>query len=267
MNSFKRDINLNGPIGLNSDTLASTDLSKGFSGFSYAAKDIAGNVKALLQTLASEDKVTVLASPHIMAADNLEARIQIGSQVPIATSQMTAVGSSNSILSTIQYKDIGTILKVKPQINESGIVALEVSQEVSDYSTQTILGTTQYVFSKREAATNLVAKDGQTIVIGGLIQDNLTKSRSGIPFLSSIPILGYLFGSNQKSASKTEIIVLLTPHVIKNQQEAGSVTTGYLNRLKGEVKDINIDEFIKSGEQKKHDTGDSGNKEPSKSTP
>jgi len=126
-----------------------------------------------------------------------------------------------------------------------------VTQEVSDYSTQTVLGTTQYVFSKREAATNLVAKDGQTIVIGGLIQDNRTKTMTGVPLLSSIPILGYLFGSTDDTTTKTEIIVLLTPHVIKDQQEASNVTNDYLNRLKGDTKDLPIDKFLKSDQEKK----------------
>ncbi len=267
---FKRPIDLNGQTGQNSNLLNATPLASGYSGFSYAATDVAGNVKALLNTLASNDLVTVLASPHIIAADNLEAKIQIGNQVPIATSQMTNVASSTtngSILSTIQYQDVGTILKVKPQINESGVVALEVSQEVSDYSSQTVLGTQQFIFTKRAAETNVVANDGQTIVIGGLIQDNRAKNRSGIPFLSSIPVLGYLFGSNDNTSTKTEIIVLLTPHVIRNQQEAGRVTTDYLNRLKGDTKDMKLNEFVNTEGQNTHDVGDTGSKEPSKSAP
>jgi len=203
--------------------------------------------------MASNDLVTVLASPHIIAADNLEAKIQIGSQVPIATSQMSSVATSSTtgnILSTIQYQDVGTILKVKPQINESGIVSLEVSQEVTEANTQTVLGTQQFVFTKRAAETNVVANDGQTIVIGGLIQDNKEKSRTGIPFLNSIPILGYLFGSNDNKSTKTEIIVLLTPHVIRNQEDAGKVTTDYLKRIKGDTKDVNLNEYINTDGQK-----------------
>ncbi|MGO9016014.1 MAG: type II secretion system protein GspD [Dissulfurispiraceae bacterium] len=257
---FSRPIDVNGQIGQNSNLLNATPLSAGYPGFSYAATDVAGNVKALLNTMASNDLVTILASPHIIAADNLEAKIQIGSQVPIATSQMTNVTASTtsgSVLSTIQYQDVGTILKVKPQINESGIVGLEVSQEVTEANTQTVLGTQQFVFTKRAAQTNVVVNDGQTIVIGGLIQDNKETNVSGIPYLMDIPILGYLFGSRNITRTKTEIIVLLTPHVIKNQQEAGKVTTDYLDRLKGDTKDMKLNEFIKQ-------PGDSVNKEPSK---
>ena len=244
-------INLNGQAGQNTDqlpqllqnqsTTSTTAVSSAIvplSGFTYAALDAAGQVKALLQALASKNKLDVLASPHIIAADNREARIQIGDEIPIATSQATAVGAAvtpgtTSILSTIQYKDTGTILKVKPQINESGLVSLEVSQEVSNATPQMVLGTQQFVISKREVTTNMVAQDGQTIVLGGLINEKTTKTRSGIPFLSSIPILGYLFGSTDNSSTKTEIIVLLTPHVIRNQEEAGKVTNQYIDRLKG----------------------------------
>lgn len=249
---FSRTVNINGPLGVNTNILSTTNLANGLPGFSYAATDIAGNVKALLNTLASDNKVTVLASPHILAADNMEAHIQIGDEVPIATSQLSAVatGTTNNILSTIQYKDVGTILKVKPQINESGVVAMEVSQEVSDYSTQTVLGTTQYVFTKREASTNLVAQDGQTIVIGGLIENDRTKTMTGVPFLSNIPILGHLFSSTDDTTTRTEIIVLLTPHVIRNRDEAGAVTSNYLNRLKDSNKETNLNNFIKNGGQK-----------------
>ncbi|MCL5238694.1 MAG: hypothetical protein M1353_12795 [Nitrospirae bacterium] len=259
MNPFRKDINLGGFVGQNSDLLP--DKVTGISGFSFLATDAAGKVKALLQTLASESKLNVLASPHILAADNREARIQIGDQVPIATSQATAVGTSNSILTTIQYKDTGTILKVKPQINESGLVALEVTQEVSDFSPQKVLGTDQFVISKREATTNLVAQDGQTIVIGGLIRDRGDRTQSGIPLLSKVPILGYLFGTTKNTNSRTELIVLLTPHVVRNQQEAGDMTSDYIKRLKGVNKDIKVDEFMKGGEKRVRVTGDPEKKE------
>jgi type II secretory pathway component GspD/PulD (secretin) len=247
LNPLKSGVDLKGYMGQNSDLLP--DTAKGISGFSFMATDPDGTVRALLQALASDSKLNVLASPHIIAADNREAKIQIGDQVPIATSQSTQVGTSNSILTTIQYKDTGIILKVKPQINESGLVALEVVQEVSDFSQQKVLGTEQYVISKREASTNLVAQDGQTIIIGGLIKDRSNKTFEGIPFLSKIPILGYLFGSTTDSATRTELLVLLTPHVIRDHEKAAEVTTDYMNRLKGINKDKKIDEFIKNDKE------------------
>lgn len=266
---FTRPIDLPGQIGLNSNTITPAAPPSGYQGFSYAATDTAGNVKALLNTWATSGLVSTLASPHIIAADNLEAKIEIGSQVPIATSQMTNVTASTttgSVLSTIQYQDVGTILKVKPQINESGVVAMEVSEEVSSASTQNVLGTQQFVFTKRSAETNVVAKDGQTIVIGGLIQDNKTTNVTGIPFLMDIPLIGNLFKSTDIPTQKTEIIVLLTPHVMRNQQEAGSVTTDYLNRLKVD-KDMKLDEFIKKDGTNSHGVDNTGSKGPSVGAP
>ncbi len=192
--------------------------------------------------------------------DNREARIQIGDQVPIATSE-TAVSGTTDIQRTIQYKDTGVILEVTPQINEGGLVTLELSQEVSTYSLQTIFGSDQVVISKREAVTNMIAQDGQTVVIGGLIQELKNKTREGIPFLKDIPLLGYLFGSTRDQFERRELVILLTPHVLRNQQDTNTISSGYIQRIQGaedERKNLIRDEFIldkeelqKSGEANK----------------
>jgi type II secretory pathway component GspD/PulD (secretin) len=238
-----KNSDLKGFVGLNSDQLP--DKLKGASGFSFFAIDSDGTVRGLLQALASDSKLNVLASPHIIAADNRDARIQIGDQVPIATSQTTQIGTSNSIMTTIQYKDTGIILKVKPQINESGLVALEIAQEVSDFIPQKILGTEQYIISKRETSTNLVAQDGQTVIIGGLIKNKKDRTQEGVPFLKDIPLLGYMFSSTKDTTVRTELLVMLTPHVIRNHKEAGEVTSGYVNRLKNISNDTKFNDFIK----------------------
>ncbi len=206
---------------------SSSTTSTSAPGFTFLGIDKTGLIQATLQTLASQGKTNVLASPHIMAADNREAKIQIGSQVPIVTD----VQSTTVTTQTVQYKDTGVILKIKPTINDSGLVSMEINQEVSDYVFQAIGTNTFPVFTKREASTYLVAQDGQTIVIGGLIQENKGRTRSGLPFLSSIPILGYLFGYTDDTSSRTEIILLLTPRVVKNQKEAENMTDMYIHRL------------------------------------
>lgn len=234
---FKNNINLDGTVTFNPGDVA---------GSAFTFVSMAGDrIKAQLQALASDSKAKVLSSPHILVSDNREARIQVGDQIPIATSTTTtplsgSTATTNTTTSTIQYKDTGTILKVKPQVNDSGLVALELSQEVSTATTTTVLGTDQYVISKREVTTNLVVLDAQTIIIGGLIREDANNKRTGLPFLSRIPILGYLFGKTSKDNKRTELIVLLTPHVIRNQVEADSVTSGYVQRLKGVSKDIDI---------------------------
>jgi general secretion pathway protein D len=228
---FNNDINISGPLTL--------DVPISDSLFTFTALDAGDNIKLLIQSLAEDNRAKVLSAPHILVSDNREAKIQVGDQVPIATQLTTNTETTPAqTTTTIQYKDTGTILKVKPQVNDSGLVALEITQEVSVADTTLVLGTEQFVIRKREVTTNLVAQDGQTIVIGGLIDEQKTKSRAGVPFLYKIPILGYLFGSKIDDTTRTELIVLLTPHVIKNQAESSEVSSGYIKRMKEADKDI-----------------------------
>lgn len=247
MDAFNK-ANLKTETGFNLGNLSTVTGPTGINEFSFVAKDAAGAVRGMLHALASENKVNILASPHILALDNREARIQIGDQVPILTSMTTATtgtGVAPTQTSSIQYKDVGIILKVKPQINESGLVSLDISQEVSDYSTITIMGGSQIAVSKREVTTNLVTKDGETIVIGGLIREDKKPEKSGIPFLSNIPILGYLFGYTRKFEERRELLVLITAHVIKNQKDAVDVSSGYINKLKNiEKKELKKTETV-----------------------
>ena len=216
------------------------------SGLTLLGVDSAGTVTALINALASESKAKLLASPHIMVSDNREAKIQVGQQVPIATSE-TFGTPGVAPQQTIQYKDIGIILKVKPQINDSGLVAMDISQEVSTFQTQLIGTGQQVVINKTEAATNLVVRDGQTIIIGGLIREDDNKNRQGIPFLYKIPILGYLFGNTERDNTRTELVILLTPHVVKNQREATSIT----NKLIDSMSDEQMGKQVKGGIQQR----------------
>jgi type II secretory pathway component GspD/PulD (secretin) len=259
---FENDINLSGPLAFKSLIDGAT--------LTYTALDLAGNTKLLIQALADDNKARILSSPHVLVSDNREARIQVGDQIPISTSTTsTPIGGTvptNTTTSTIQYKDTGTILTVKPQVNDSGLVNLEISQEVSKANIVNVLGTQQYQITKRDISTSLVAQDGQTIVLGGLIDETSSKGRSGIPFLSKIPILGYLFGSTIDDTTRTELIILLTPHVIRNQQESGKTSSDYLNRFKENTK-IDIDELKKDKVKNIQDGGDAGNKDSGQDNP
>ncbi|KUG23334.1 hypothetical protein ASZ90_006862 [hydrocarbon metagenome] len=232
----------------------SSDTSK-TSGLSLIGIDSGGSVRAVINALASNSKAKLLASPHIMVSDNREARIQVGQQVPLVTSETYGSSGSNSVpIRTIQYKDIGMILKVKPQINDSGLVALQISQEVSTYSKDTLYADeTQIILNKTEASTNLVVQDGQTIVIGGLIREDDSRARGGIPLLSKIPILGYLFGNTENEALRTELVILLTPHVVKNQQESVSITSKIADKITDEKMNMEVKKGIqeKTTEHKK----------------
>jgi type II secretory pathway component GspD/PulD (secretin) len=186
----------------------------------------------LFTALAQDNDLNVLASPNILAMDNKEAEIKIGNEVPTATS--TAQSSEGVTTSSqIQYKTVGTILTVTPHITEKGNVSMKIVVESSDIGSSTKIGSGDYPsFITRRATTNALVKDGHALFIGGLIRNKKSKSRSGIPFLSKIPILGYFFGGRSWSNEKTEMFVMVTPHVINNVQEADILTARFNDRVK-----------------------------------
>ncbi|MBI5101807.1 MAG: hypothetical protein HZB33_08250 [Nitrospirae bacterium] len=245
---FKNSVNIKGPINISSPSTAAANLPA--KGFTFVGKDPSGTVRAVLSALAEESKAKVLASPHLLVSDNREARMQVGSQVPLTTSQTSttaATGTVPSITSTVQYKDIGIILKVKPQVNDSGLIFLELAQEISSIGdiTVDVGGLKNITIDKIEATSNLVAKDGETIIIGGLIREDSTKGKDSVPLLSKIPLIGNLFGNTTDDSTRTELIILLTPHVMRNLKEAGDLTKDYLDRYRGYSKDKGIDDFMK----------------------
>ena len=202
------------------------DLTKALpqSGFSYAFASDA--LEAFLRAYARENEVNILSSPHILVADNTEAKIEVGKEVPIVTSEYTPtnIQADTSLSRSIEYRDTGILLTVTPRINDKGLVAMEVNQEVSDVSEQRIEGINSPIILKRQAETNLVVQDGMTIVIGGLIREKNDHTMEGIPYLSKIPYLGMLFSYNRETIEKVELLFLITPHVVKTFEEAELVT-------------------------------------------
>ncbi len=211
----------------------------GLGTFTFAG-NVGGDFKTVIDMLAIDNRAKLLAVPHILVSDNKEARIQVGQQVPVVSSETFGSGTI-APQRTVQYKDIGIILKVKPRINEGGLVTLDLAQEVSNYTTIKLFDNEDYiVLNKTETTTSLVCQDGNTIIIGGLIRDDISRSRSGIPFLSKIPILGWLFGTTDDNTERTELIILLTPRVIRNHIDAANVTSDYVDSVtktgKGKIK-------------------------------
>ena len=196
------------------------------SGFTFVATDTMNKLKGLINLLAAEGKVEILASPHIMAANNQEARIQIGSDVPTLTSQSVPLISQTTSFqtSTVQYRSTGIILSVKPQINAKGLVTLDIAQEVSNVDTTTSTVSGSPTFTVRSAKTTLTTGDNQTVVLGGLIREDRTRSQAGIPGLRKMPVFGPLFGSDAVSKQKTELLVLITPHIVTNMEEGARLT-------------------------------------------
>ncbi len=200
-------------------------------GFSYAITSISGNtIKSVLNMLATNKKLNILSSPHIMVADNQTAKIQVGDSVPTAGPQ--SVGAAGVVVSSVQYLDTGVILSVTPHINAGGLVNMDINQEVSDASSTTTSGLNSPTIRKRSAKTVVTVQSGETTVLGGLMSENSNADTSGLPFLSTIPILGGLFGSQSRNNTKTELIVLITPRVANNVGQTKAVSDELRKKLK-----------------------------------
>ena len=176
--------------------------------------------KAFLNAKASESLLNVLASPHIMATDNEEASISITDEVPVEQRDIT---ESGNIFVSYAYRDAGIKLSVTPHINAKGMIALEIEQEVSEISSPAS-SSSQPTFRRREAKTTVRVFDNQTLVIGGLFEETTTSGQTGIPYLSKIPFLGALFRSNSELTRKTELVIMLTPHLIDSFEKGNMLT-------------------------------------------
>jgi general secretion pathway protein D len=222
-----------GALDNNSGTSATTrSINKALgtsNGFFLTLYDPVDFLRGLISALGSDSDVNILSSPNILALDNKEAVIEVGSDVPTVTGTTTAatVGTTTSV----QYRKVGILLTVTPHINSSGLVKMELIQEVSEQG-EFKQELNNYTFLTRRADTSLVVEDNQTVVLAGLMKSNKTNSQSGIPYLKDIPLLGYLFGGINKSNTKTELIFMITPHVIKNRSQADEVTREFSQKVK-----------------------------------
>jgi general secretion pathway protein D len=204
----------------------STNITPALPGFSYLFTQ-GTNIKVVLSALSQVTHVEVISSPNVMVLNNGTALLQVGSQVPIATGQAVSVSSGGApIVNSIQYHATGVILKVTPSVNRSGLVTLDVLQEVSNVATDADPNSTlgSPTFAERKVKSTVAIHDNETVALGGLISSNHTRGSSGIPFLSEIPYVGGLFGTKTDTTDRTELMVLITPHVIENLEAARAVT-------------------------------------------
>jgi general secretion pathway protein D len=191
-------------------------------------------VRALINALATDSRVKILSSPSVLATDNRPARIQVGSEEPIPTGQIVAaVGAVNpSSSTTIQYRNTGRIVTIIPQVNSQGLVNLQILAEVSQRGANVAVGSDTFpAFDTRQAETTAVVQDGDTLAIGGIIADNRSRSRSGIPYLMDVPVIGRFFGTTSETLDRTELVMLITPHVIRSRGEGQIVTEEFKSRL------------------------------------
>jgi general secretion pathway protein D len=177
------------------------------------------DVSSVIRALASEAEVRILSTPRVVALNNEEARILVGSQVPFT--QSTRAGLDVVVDQVVQYRDVGVQLTMIPTINDDGYVTFRMLQEVSALTAQNVeaaLGAS--VISTREVETSALVRDGQTVVIGGLIDESDEVVESGVPILKDIPLLGYLFKSRSTRRVRTELAIFVTPYVIMTDEDA-----------------------------------------------
>ena len=209
--------------------------------FRIALATLSGDPRALLTALSSADRIKILSNPSVMARNGETATIQVGTDVPILSSQIsTPIGNGNNnpntspplaSLQTVQYRQTGVLLRVKPVIHAGGRIEVDVAQEVSvvqqatSGSGQQSSGNLTPPILTRKIDTKISVADGNTIVLGGLMQENVSKGDSGIPFLKDIPYLGAIFRTSMSRAvDRTELVVLLTPYVVEDDFDANAIT-------------------------------------------
>ena len=212
-------------------TLASGAVSSTFPGFSYAFTK--SDIRVVLDALESVTDVRVISSPQVMVLDNRTAELQVGDEVPIATQSSVSVTDPNApVINTIQFRNTGVVLRVTPRVNASGLVTLDIDQEESSAVTTTSSGIDSPTIQQRRITSSVVVRSEETVALGGLIRDTETGRVTGIPLLSHIPIFGNLFKSTADTGRRTELIVLITPRVVRNQEEARAVTNELRRRLR-----------------------------------
>lgn len=189
---------------------------------------------AAINALNSITEVNVVSSPSLMVLNNQEATLQIGDEVPIATQQVVdTTDVSAPIVNTISFRDTGILLTVKPRVSSGGQVILEIEQEVSSVSNTTTSGIDSPTISQRRIETSVIVTDGQTIALGGLIQESNNQTNTQVPGAGNVPVIGALFRNRSDTVSKTELLILITPRVIRNGQESRSVTDELRQRISG----------------------------------
>jgi general secretion pathway protein D len=181
-----------------------------------------GRIDALLSVAESRGDVKIISRPVLLASNNTEARFLVGTQRPFVQVSRSLPTDTPSRDQVVQYKDVGTKLTVRPTINEDGYVSLVIQQEINAATSETQFDAP--IISTREAATQVLVRDGQTIVLGGLRDQQWDRSHSGIPVLSGIPIIGGLFGSTSRRSNETELYLFLTPRIIRTDADADAVT-------------------------------------------
>jgi general secretion pathway protein D len=212
-------------------------------GFSYSVINGAGDIRVVLNALASENLLNVISSPSVMVLDNQTAVIQVGDQIPIETGN-TVTDGGNTITS-IQYKDTGVHLEVTPSVNAGGMVTMDIDQSVTDVGPVDTDGAGERTFLERKINSRVSVKSSESVVLGGLIRENKSSGSSGIPLLHNLPFIGALFGTKVIEDSRTELLVIITPRVIYSESDLRDVSREMRSQMQGlDLIDVSRSSFL-----------------------
>ncbi len=217
----------------NSDLMTLGGLGLGGSGFNAVFSKLNGDFQVMLNAFAKDDLINIISTPHIVVLDGQEATINVGTEVPVVTSETSAsdigdgVGSP-TILRNVQYRNTGVVLKVKPVIHSDGMLTLDISQELSEAQTNNVSDISSPLILNRSLSTTLTLQSGETVVLGGLISENKSKTENKVPFLGDIPFLGRLFRVDSESVQKTELVVQITPYIINSPAELDRISRDFI---------------------------------------
>ena len=194
--------------------------------FGWGVVDQGLTMTTILNALESQGNANILSTPSLLTLDNEEAFITVGQQVPFVTGSYTNTGAANGVANpfqTIQRENVGVTLQVTPQINEGDSVVMDIVQEVSSISQQ-VLSASDVITNERKIETKVLAKDGDIVVLGGLVKDDIQDSQQGVPLLSDIPVLGRLFRSDVVSVTKSNLLVFIRSTIIRDDADLAGAT-------------------------------------------
>jgi general secretion pathway protein D len=224
-----------GPVTLSDSS--NGQVSQSFPGLSYLFTG-STDISAVLNALEAVTTVRVISSPKLVTLNNHEAQLQVGDEVPVTTQSAVSITNPGApIVNSVQMQDTGVILSVTPRVNKNGLVQMDISQEVSNSVPTTTSAIDSPTIQQRKLSTTVVVKNGDTIALGGLITDNRTRSKSGVPYLAKIPLFGALFRDTNNTSSRTELILLITPRVMRDDTEFQGVMDDLRHEF-GSLKDI-----------------------------
>ncbi|HEY0181869.1 MAG TPA: type II secretion system secretin GspD [Rhodopila sp.] len=232
---FFKSGGINGILSTASQAPANTgaaSLNLAFPGF-FVGGTGAGGAPFAIQALQQVTTVHVLSSPELLVLDNQPARLQVGSVVPyLSQTSQSTITSNAPVVSSINYQQTGVIMEVTPRVNSGGLVTLDVMQDVSSVASGlTTQGINSPTFDERNVNSRVVVQDGQTVGLAGLITDSASLGNQGIPWLKDVPILGLLAGNQNNTRQRTELLILITPHVIHDQRDARALTDDLRDQL------------------------------------